>query len=115
MRFSEGEKHLEELAAQREFVHRLLARSKEQTIDVDAMTQSVWGEDTSSLLSITPITRKTRTRSPSSEVQDIEIPAAPKPHPRPIKVSVKQKGFQRLVKLLVLFGNGIFGHLCVEA
>jgi hypothetical protein len=90
MRFSEGEKHLEELAAQREFVHRLLARSKEQTIDVDAMTQYVWSEDTSNPSSITPITRKTRTRSPSYQVQDIEIPAAPTPHPRPIKVSVKR-------------------------
>jgi hypothetical protein len=90
MRFSEGEKHLEELTAQREYVHRQLARSKQQTIDVEAAPQTVWGEDTSSLSSITPITRKTRTRSPSSQVQDIEIPAAPTPHLRPIKVSVNR-------------------------
>jgi hypothetical protein len=97
MRFSEGEKHLEELAAQRDHVRRLLARSKPQTIDANALPQTVWGEETSSppsITSITPITRKTRTRSPSSQIQDaettIETPPVIAPHPQPIKIVIKR-------------------------
>jgi hypothetical protein len=92
MRFSEGEKHLGELAAQREYVHRELVRCKQQTIDVDAAPQTVWGEDISSPSSITSISsRKTRTRSPSSPSQDTESPStAPTPQPRQTKIAIKR-------------------------
>jgi hypothetical protein len=94
MRFSEGERHLEELAAQREYVHRQLARSRPQTINVDAVSQTVWGEDTSSSPSITHVARKTRTRSPSSQIQDIEpnidTPVIAAPQPQPIKIVIKR-------------------------
>lgn len=97
MRFSQGDKHLEELAAQRKYVHRQLERVKQQTVGVDTTPQTVWGEDISSLSvsSLTP--RKTRTRSPSSPAQDTEssssateTPAPATSQPRPVKIAIKR-------------------------
>jgi hypothetical protein len=97
MRFSEGKKHQEELAAQREYVHRQLARSKQQPSDIDAVPQTVWGEDTGSPSSLTPVARKARTRSPSSRVRDLE--SSPKavensavtvPQSRSMKIAVRR-------------------------
>ncbi|KAH0005186.1 hypothetical protein KCU78_g13003, partial [Aureobasidium melanogenum] len=97
MRFSQGEKHLEELAAQREYVCRQLERSTKQTHDVDATPQTFWGEDTGSPSSITPIPRKTRTRSPprlsegtQSPPRAIESPATSTPQPEQIKIAVRR-------------------------
>ena len=97
MRFSEGEKHLEELAAQREYVHRQLARSKQQTIDIDVTPQTVWGEDTSSSSSVSPIGRKARTRSSLSPAQETEspsaatkTPAASVSQPQLIKIAIRR-------------------------
>lgn len=90
MRFSQGEKHREELAAQREYVHRQLARPKQQTSDVNATPQTVWGEDTSSSSFISPTIRKARTRSSSSTAQDIEpLPTAPTPQPQPARIFIR--------------------------
>jgi hypothetical protein len=97
MRFSKGKKHQEELAAQREYVHRQVARSKQQIIDIDAVPQTVWGEDTSSPSSLTPVARKARTRSPSSRVRDfessptaVETSAVTAPQLRPTKIAVRR-------------------------
>lgn len=97
MRFSQGEKHLEELAAQREYVRRQLERPRKQTLGVDATPQTVWGEDTSSPSSVTPIHRKARTRSPpsldrgaESPSRTTESPASTTPQPEPIKVAVRR-------------------------
>lgn len=97
MRFSEGEKHLEELAAQREYVHRQLARSRQQTIDVNATPQTVWGEEISSLASMSLTPRKARTRSPSSPAQDTELsssatetPADPTSQLPPVKIDIRR-------------------------
>lgn len=95
MRFAEGEKHLKELAAQREIVHRQLARSKQQTIDVNATPQTVWGEDISSPSPVSHTPRKARIRSPSSPAQDIESPStateipAP-PASQPVKIAIRR-------------------------
>lgn len=97
MRFSQGEKHLEELAAQREYVRRQLERPSKETLDIKATPQTVWGEDTSSQSSITPISRKSRTRSPpsldrgvESPSRAIESPATSAPQPEPIKIAVRR-------------------------
>ncbi|KAI4782125.1 hypothetical protein E4T52_02919 [Aureobasidium sp. EXF-3400] len=97
MNFSRGEKHLEELATQREYVRCQLERSKKQALDIDATPQTVWGEDTSSSSSFTPVARKTRTRSPPSLGQDsgppsrtVESPATPTPQLEQIKIAVRR-------------------------
>jgi hypothetical protein len=101
MRFSKGEKHLEELAAQRECVHRQLARSDQQNIDADAdadaIPQTVWGESFSNPPFVSPIIRKARTRSSSSPAQGIESPSpatetpvSPEPQPSPTKIFLRR-------------------------
>ncbi|KAH0367794.1 hypothetical protein KCU65_g4471, partial [Aureobasidium melanogenum] len=99
MRFSQGDKHLEELAAQREYVHRQLERPKKQTLDIDATPQIIWGDDTSNTPSFTPVARKTRTRSSPSLGRGTETTlramaspetALPQPQPKPIKIAVRR-------------------------
>lgn len=97
MKFSQGEKRLKELAAQREYVRRQLEDPKKQTPDVDATPQTVWGEDTSNASSFTPVARKTRERSPPSLGQDtrspsrtMKYPATTTPQPEPTKIVVRR-------------------------
>ncbi|THY32721.1 hypothetical protein D6D01_02497 [Aureobasidium pullulans] len=72
MRFSHSEKHLTELAAQREHVLRQLARREKRTVDAELVLQTVWGGDSnnSSTSPQTPVARKTRTRSSRSVSKD---------------------------------------------
>ncbi|KAI4723841.1 hypothetical protein E4T49_08430 [Aureobasidium sp. EXF-10728] len=97
MSFSQEEKHLEELAAQREYVLRQIARANKQTIDTEATSQTVWGEDTGSPPSVTSVSRKNRTRSPLFSGQGTEsppptlaAPAAPLSQPEPVKIAIKR-------------------------
>ncbi|THW89896.1 hypothetical protein D6D18_06844 [Aureobasidium pullulans] len=97
MRFSQSEKHLAELAAQREHVLCQLARREKRTVDAELVLQTVWGDDSDNS-STSPqifVARKTRTRSPRSVSKDNTetLPAPVEPAislSQPSKIAVRR-------------------------
>lgn len=97
MRFSQSEKHLTELAAQREHVLCQLARREKRTVDAELVLQTVWGDDSdnSSTSPQIPVARKTRTRFSRSVSKDNTetLPAPVEPAinlSQPSKIAVRR-------------------------